>query len=59
MYPRNNAIISNGWANVENGTYNLQDFLRNVSYTSEQILRNEIGEPDFQPSNLLSKLNNL
>lgn len=59
MHPRNNAIISNAWANVENETYNLQDFLRTVSYTSEQILRNEIGEPDFQPSNLLSKLNYL
>ncbi|CAI6343548.1 unnamed protein product [Macrosiphum euphorbiae] len=57
MYPRNNAIINNGWANVENGTYNLQDFLRNVSYTSEQILRNEIGEPDFQPMLAIQGLN--
>ncbi|XP_016659764.1 uncharacterized protein LOC107883713 [Acyrthosiphon pisum] len=57
MHPRNNAIIRNGWANLENGTYNLQDFLKNVSYTSEQILRNEIGEPDFQPMLAIQGLN--
>jgi len=57
MHPRNNTIINNGWANVENGTYSLQDLIRNVSYTSEQILRNEIGELDIEPSNLYSKLN--
>lgn len=52
MYPRNDITIRNAWINVENGRYNLLDFLRNVSYTPEQILRNEIGEPNFQDRNL-------
>ncbi|KAF0721924.1 RING-type domain-containing protein, partial [Aphis craccivora] len=47
IYPQNNTTINNAWFNVENGRYSLEDFLRNVSYT--QILRNELGEPNFEP----------
>ncbi|XP_022161860.1 uncharacterized protein LOC111027750 isoform X2 [Myzus persicae] len=47
VYPRNNIIIRNAWINVENGNYNLSDIIRNVAYTAEQVIRNEIGEPNF------------
>ncbi|XP_050059118.1 uncharacterized protein LOC126550830 [Aphis gossypii] len=49
IYPQNNTTINNAWFNVENGRYTLEDFLRNVSYTPERILRNELGEPNFEP----------
>uniref|UniRef100_A0A2S2NFS6 E3 ubiquitin-protein ligase n=1 Tax=Schizaphis graminum TaxID=13262 RepID=A0A2S2NFS6_SCHGA len=47
--PQNDLAIRNAWAHVESGNYTLQDFLRNVSFTPEQILRNELGEPNFAP----------
>ncbi|CAH1720270.1 unnamed protein product [Aphis gossypii] len=52
-YRTNNTTINNAWFNVENGRYTLEDFLRNVSYTPERILRNELGEPNFEPHPLL------
>ncbi|KAL5244198.1 hypothetical protein ACI65C_011608 [Semiaphis heraclei] len=45
--PRNDIIINTAWERCENGIYNLEDFIRNVSHTPEQLLRNEIGEPNF------------
>ena len=45
--PRNYIIINSAWKRCENGIYNLEDFIRNVSHTTEQLLRNEIGEPNF------------
>ncbi|CAH1716515.1 unnamed protein product [Aphis gossypii] len=45
--PRNDIIINTAWERCENGVYNLENFIRNVSHTPEQLLRNEIGEPNF------------
>ncbi|XP_060858139.1 uncharacterized protein LOC132935561 isoform X2 [Metopolophium dirhodum] len=42
-----NDIINTAWERCENGIYNLEDFIKNVSHTPEQLLRNEIGEPNF------------
>jgi len=47
VYPRNDITIRNAWNNVENGRYNLSDFVRNVKYTPEQIVKNEIKAPHF------------
>lgn len=33
--PRNDIIINTAWERCENGVYNLEDFLRNVSHTPE------------------------
>lgn len=46
VYPRNDVTMRNAWNNVENGRYNLSDFIRNVEYTPEQIVRNEIEAPN-------------
>lgn len=41
---RNDIIINNAWERCVNGNDNLENFLRNVSHTPENILRQEIGE---------------
>lgn len=48
MYPHNNTTIRRAWTLVENGNFNLLDFIRNVSYTPEQIIRNHIGKLNLQ-----------
>jgi len=53
--PRNDIIINTAWERCENGIYNLEDFIRNVSHTPEQLLRNEIGEPNFIERRKLTK----
>ncbi|XP_060857072.1 uncharacterized protein LOC132934747 [Metopolophium dirhodum] len=57
VYPRNDITIQNAWINVENGNYNLSDFIRNVAYTPEQIIRNEIGEPNFPHQAIVPGIN--
>ncbi|CAI6361153.1 unnamed protein product [Macrosiphum euphorbiae] len=57
IYPHNDMAIRNAWVNVENGRYTLEEFLRNVSYTPEQIIRNELGEPNFEPRPIVQAAN--
>jgi len=44
---RGNIIINTAWERCENGAYNVEDFIRNISDSQEQLLRHEIGEPNF------------
>jgi len=45
--PRNDIVVNTAWEIGKNRVYNLDDFIRNVSFTPEQLLRNEIEEPNF------------
>ncbi|CAI6377646.1 unnamed protein product [Macrosiphum euphorbiae] len=45
---RCSTTIKNAWRLVELGNYDVREFLRNVSYIPEQIIRNQIGEPNFE-----------
>uniref|UniRef100_A0A2S2P7Z8 Uncharacterized protein n=1 Tax=Schizaphis graminum TaxID=13262 RepID=A0A2S2P7Z8_SCHGA len=56
VYPRNDVTTRNAWIIVENGRYNLTDFMTNAAYTPEQIIRNEIGEPNFPHQGIVPEI---
>lgn len=43
----NDVTILNAWVNVENGSYNFNDFIRIIAYSPDKIIRSELGETDF------------
>lgn len=44
---RDDIIIDSAWERCRNGLDNLEEFIRNISYSFEHILRVEIGTPNF------------
>jgi len=46
--PLNHIVINNAWEKSENRIHISENFIRNVSHTPENLLRQDIEEPNFE-----------